>query len=204
MAQQIEVPRRIALTSTGVLTGKSTLAKYLEREYGFMRVDHSRTLVEDFVWEYNISWVSTNLTVEDVYADKECWRPELQAWGNKVGYNDPGRAEWWIKETLREWYQYPEARDVVFDSFRGERQAQILKEMGFVLVQLHIPEDLRRQRAAALGIPYDKIVRNMDNLPELERGIKKPDVWLMANMPVPKIAQVLLRDMEVRRMLRER
>ena len=204
MAQQIEA-RRIAITSTGPLSGKSTLAKYLVREFGFIRADHSRSLVEDFVRDYNAynPNVSSNLTVEDVYADKECWRPQLQAFGYRMGYNDEYGARKFIERTLDRAGATPDT-DVVYDPFRGELQGSVLKSMGFVLVQLHIPEDLRRERAASLGMPYDKIIESMDRHPKLERGIKEPDVWLMANMPVPKIAQVLIRDMEVRRMLRER
>lgn len=199
------MPRKIALNSTGPLSGKTALAKELEQAHGFFRVDHSRTLVENFVWEYNISWVSTNLTVEDVYADKECWRPQLQAWGNKVGYNDPAKSEYWIRATLHEWLRDDEMQgDVVFDSFRGEEQAEVLRRMGFTLVQLHIPENIRQYRAAVIGMPYNKILENMDRRPEIERGIKKPDVMLVATMPVPNIARFLLGDQKIRRMIRER
>src|SRR5258708_408595 len=94
--------RKIALSSTGPLSGKTTFALFLEWEYKFVRVDHSRTLVQNFVDAWNAEQGEA-LTIEDVYADKETWRGALQVHGNLIGFNEPRMALYWIEQTLKDW-----------------------------------------------------------------------------------------------------
>src|SRR5260221_4454582 len=188
---------KIALTSSSPLSGKTTLAKYLEQNYKFIRADHSRTLVASFVdnWNNPISDPSEMISVEKVYREKEIWRPQLQAYGYQVGYNDPERAKYWVRRTLSEWsVLYGGKQDVVFDSFRGELQAGILRSAGFMLVQLEIDEAERMYRARAGGVDYERMLQAMAMHPELEGGIAKPDLTLNGGEPVNLLAWALLKD----------
>src|SRR5260221_11009250 len=96
---------KIALTSRSPLSGKTTLARFLESEYGFVYAGHSLALLHDFVanWNNPISDPSEMISVEQVYREKEQWRPQLQTYGYQVGYNDPGKSPHWINRTLADW-----------------------------------------------------------------------------------------------------
>jgi hypothetical protein len=177
---------KFALCSTGPMSGKSTLARYLRDEYGFMYADHSRTLVEDYA-----KWLAP-LTVGEVYANKEHYRQELQQHGYDVGFNDESRMVYWAKYTLTEWLRLKPQRNVVFDSVRGEGQAQVLRDMGFEIVQLEISEDARQMRADEIGRDYEQIVISMFRQPELELGIARPDITLNAELPVEVLGKILI------------
>lgn len=182
---------KLALTSSGPLSGKSTLAKYLESEHGFIRADHSRTLVQSFVDTWNNTHDCMDITVEEVYAEKEEWRQALQQHSLEVGFSDPGHAVYWTKRTLKEWLSYKPQRNVVFDSFRGELQAQTMRDLGFMVVQLQITEEEREYRAIQLGKDYTKIKAAMDARPDLEKGIAKPDLTLNSELPLDVQARIL-------------
>jgi hypothetical protein len=186
--------RKYALVSTGPLSGKSTLAKHLEREYGFIRADHSRSLVEAFVAQWNAQEADglRAITVDEVYRDKEKWRPSLQEFGYTSGFNDPLKAVRWAKYTLREWLQYKPERNVVFDSLRGEGQAQVMRDLGFQIVQLEIDDETRCERARMRGFECRPLLTAMDLHPELERGIKHPDIVLNASLPVEVLGKILV------------
>lgn len=182
---------KFALTSTGPLSGKTTLAEYLRDQYGFMVASHSNTIVEGYVADWNASHVST-ISVPYVYANKEAFRQDLQTWGNTSGFNDPEKCILWVRKTLADWLQYTPARDVVFSETRGEGQAQVLRDLGFEIIQLHITEDEREYRAIQLGRDYEQIVKSMVAHPELELGIAQPDISLNAELSVEVLARVLL------------
>jgi hypothetical protein len=190
------VPHRFALTSTGPLSGKSTLARYLRDEYGFHLANHSYTLVAAFVDTWN-SVLPHNtrlphvgrITVEQVYMEKESWRAQIQTYGYQVGYNDPGRAGLWIVRTLNKWDW---KSSVVFDSFRGEVQAQVLHGLGFELVQIEIGEGARKQRAINVGVDYGAIISSMIRRPDIELGILEPDTVLKGEWQTEVQARVLL------------
>ncbi len=186
---------KLAISSSGPLSGKTTLAKYLQTEYNFIRADHSQTLVEVFVFDWNLKLMTEDpqrITVANVYANKDEFRPMLQKFGDDQGYNSGVGMERFIKRTLQEWLRHKPELDVVYDSIRSEGQAKVLKDMGFTLVQLEISEDLRRQRAAERGMDYDKIKAAMDARPDLERGIARPDVTLVDQTDLEVMSKVLM------------
>lgn len=187
--------RLFALTSNGPYSGKTTLAKHLEREYGFLVASHSRSLVELYVADWNRVDPNHRLTVEQVYTDKERHRPTLQAFGYTIGFNDPHKAEQWVRYTLREWLQTPQ-QDVVFDPARGEVQAQVLQDMGFKIVQLEISDDERCRRASLLGKDCSAVMLAINQRPELERGVKHPDISLNAELPVEVLGRILVQTPE--------
>lgn len=182
--------RKFALTASP-LSGKSTLAAHLVDGYGFIRVDYSLVLVRSFVdaWNGERPYNGEELTVEQVYQSKEQFRRDLQEHGYKIGFNDPGMAEHWIQTALKD---VGDGLDVVFDSFRGELQGEVLRGLGFTLVQLELPDDVRWQRARAMGKDPAKLAAAMHLHPELERGIKRPDISLNAQLPVDVLGRVLM------------
>ena len=182
---------KIAITSNGPLSGKSTLAKHLESEYGFTRADHSRSLVQDFVENWNNPLpYNARITVEQVYTDKESWRPLLQQFGHSAGYNIGVGARDFIAKTIKrsEWA----GGDLVYEPFRGEEQANVLRSMGFTLVQLDIDMAERMYRAMMAGVNFGKLLEAMVAHPELELGICNPDITLNGAFPVDKLARILL------------
>lgn len=189
---------RFAISSTGPLSGKSTLAKYLRDNHGFLLADHGLSVVKSYVEWYNNEFAERN-TVEHVYLNKEEYRQELQRHGYEVGFNDPDKSEQWVRFTLSAWLE-DTFRDVVFDSIRGDGQAQVLKDMGFTLAQLEISESVRKYRAQELGRDYDALLAAMEAAPELERGIERPDIIIRGESPVDIQARILL-DAEFRESL---
>lgn len=201
-----QVGRKIAISSTGPYSGKTTLAKYLEKEYGFVRADHSRTIIEDFIghWNAQPEHFQEQLTVDQVYANKEYFRQGLQEHSLRVGVSSPEKAEYWTRQTLiRAGCSITQARcpgstplvcpdkDVVFEPFRGEVQADVMRRLGFTLAQLDIPAWVRRHRARLLGKDYDQIEASMQAHPELEGGIERPDVCLDGVRPTAVLARAL-------------
>jgi hypothetical protein len=192
--------KKIALTSSGPLSGKTTLSKYLEKEYRFFRVDHSLTIAQDLVSHEN-RYNHASLTVEDIYADKECWRPQLQEHSLRMGFSSPGRALEWTDVTLEPWYRSGSRSDIVFEPFRGEVQAEVMRRLGFLIVQLEISEGERARRAKALGKDYRAIQRAMWDHEELELGIANPDLHMDASLPVSSIAETVVRLADVKSVL---
>jgi len=192
--------RKFALTSTGPISGKSTLAKYLEREHNFIRADHSHTLVSHYVDRWNVVHDRNPISMAQFYAYKDKYRPDLQEYGYKIGFNDTDLSSYWMTKTLSAWLESGQSRDVVFDSFRGELQAQVLRDMGFELVQLSIPTNVRMDRAWQLGMDFEQIRSAMSAHPELELGIANPDVRLRGDLPVEEQARILLHRPQGRRL----
>lgn len=189
--------RKIALTSTGPYSGKTTLARHLEKEYGFMVASHSLSVVRSYVQEWNSFNDSPPLTIEQVYAHKENHRRALQEHGDKMGFNDPAKAGYWIEQTLAEWLRYP-PHDVVFDPIRGEKQAQAIRKLGFTIVQLTVTGEERCRRAQELGRDCDQIRHSMRMRPDLEEGIAEPDISVMSALPVHLLARILLNEVDRR------
>lgn len=183
---------KLAITSTGPMSGKTTLAKYLEEKYGFLRVDHSRTVAENYAWYHNLYTDEPPLTVEAIYADKERYRPALQAFSLTHGFSSPSYAGDWTDETLKPWYESGESRDVVFEPFRGEVQAEEMRIRGFFIVQLDINEAVRFHRAKQLGRDYAKMMDSVAAHEELELGIANPDLQVSASLPVDQLAKIVL------------
>ena len=183
--------RRFALTGSP-LVGKSTLARHLRDTYNFMLADHSRTVVEAFVYDYNSYPPLDFLTVEAVYKDKEKWRPYLQAFSIASGFSDDDRALFWTKMTLAEWLTTSPAHDVVFDPFRGEVQAQVMRDLGFELVQIEITPELRCARARLLEYNCVELERAINAYPEIETGIKNPDITLNGALTVDELGRILM------------
>lgn len=191
---------KFALTSTGPLSSKTTLAKYLEANHGFILAEFSRALAEMFVEQWNAplpheTEIGLHLTLDQLYKEKEAYRPLLQKFGDWIGYNDPDKAEQWVLRSLNgAGFEFNGGRSVVFDSFRGEQQAQVLRGLGFTLVQLEISETERRYRAGLLGKSYPAILDAMDARPDLELGIADPDIRLRGEVPTELQARILLND----------
>lgn len=191
------VARKIALASTGPLSGKTTLAKHLEQKYGFIVASHSLSVVRSYVQEWNSHNDTPPLTIEQVYKNKERHRRALQQHGDKVGFNDPKKALYWIEQTLSEWMQYPDS-DVVFDSIRGDRQAEVIRKLGFTLVELRMPGEERCRRAQALGRDCEAVKHAMRMRPDLEEGISNPDIALLSVLPVEALARILIDEVDRR------
>lgn len=177
--------QRIALVSTGPLSGKTTLAHYLQQHEHFIIACHICTLVESFVEKEN----STNypyheFTMRDVFSNKEFYRPALQDHALAVGFHDEDMLGYWIERTIAKATQTQDSstllrtQGLVFDPIRGAAQAQYLRDTGWTIVQLQISENERARRAEAMGKDYESIVQAMQRHPDIERGINFADIVL--------------------------
>jgi hypothetical protein len=175
---------KIALASTGPLSGKSTLSRELVTKHGFKRADHSRTVVSSFVAWYNSAikrepWL-TPINEEMVYGDKERYRRGLQEHATLIGFDDPRRAGMWVETTLQQAgydWRFDDV-NIVFEPVRGKAQADALHDLGFTVVQLEISEATREYRAHLMGKSYEQIKSSMQARPEVECGIPNPDIRL--------------------------
>lgn len=200
-------PGRIALSSTGPLSGKSSLAAALHNLYGYHIADHSRTIAQDMVDDLRAGHDNyDHLTIQEVYANKEKWRPALQYHASEVMLlNTPGGAMFWTLYTLQQVTAAASAAlclvgrssnitldtdvPIVYDPFRGEAQAEVMRKLGFTIVQLHIPEEVRMERA---GDRYQAIADSMNSTLVAERGICDPDIILHATVPPHILASALM------------
>jgi hypothetical protein len=183
---------KIALVSTGPLSGKSTLAQHLKEQYGFAIACHICTLVDSFVEkESNTNYPYHEFTVTDVYDNKEFYRQALQDHALAVGFHDPLMTGYWIGRTIAQTYAQPE-QSMVFDPIRGAIQAQYLHEHGWTIVQLQISENERARRAAAMGKDYNQIWEAMVRKPDIEGGVDFADIALDAEAPTACIAHAVI------------
>lgn len=180
---------KIALTSNGPLSGKTTLARYLEYKHGFAIAKHSMTLLEDYVDWLRFATGDKDYTVQTLIQRKEIHRKALQEHGSEIGFDSPSMADVWIGRTLK---KVGSAEHIVFDSFRGEEQAKVLRDIGFILVQIEIDEEERKKRAERMGKDYDLIYEAMEKRPDLEKGIQNPDIHLVGTLMVQEQAGIIL------------
>lgn len=185
--------KRIALTSTGPLSGKTTLARYLHEHYGYVWANHSQTLVELFVDWWNRDKNKSQITVASLLANKEYWRPYLQTFGNEQGFNtDYDSARRYMEYTLDKVGARNTDKPVVYEPFRGELQGQVLRDLGFFLVQIKIPENVRQNRARGMGVDYSQVKASMDKAPELELGIRHPHMLLNGALTTDMMARMIV------------
>ncbi len=178
----------LALTAPP-LSGKTTLARYLEHHYGFVFADHSLTLVREYVaWHNSMGW---RLSTKEVYDNKEAYRKSLQEFGYQIGFNGEHQSVWWAEKTLSEWRKYPVGTSIVFDSVRDVYLADYLSDLGFKLVRIVIGGALRRQRAESLGRDYADIEQSVLARSDLERASFPVDITLFGHLPLEQQAHSL-------------
>lgn len=175
---------KIALSSNGPLSGKTTLARYLQAHYHFAIACHVCTLVESFVeYENNANYPLHELNVHEVFENKEFYRQALQNHALRVGFHDDAMLGYWIDRTIAKGMAQLDSStllrgdyNIVFDPIRGEKQAQYLHDAGWTIVQLQISEEERERRAVSMGKDYRVIVAAMQKHPDIENGIHFVDV----------------------------
>lgn len=195
---------KIALVSTGPLSGKSTLAEYLKAHCNFQIACHVCTLVNSYVEQENNARLQQSIRVgtqqfipgsaamslpllsaSDVFANKEHFRQALQDHALAVGFHDPKMTGYWIERTLARTL-VQQGQGVVFDPIRGSVQAKYLHDAGWTIVQLQISENERARRAAAMGKDYDQIWQAMQRHPDIEGGVDFADLVLDSETYTPK------------------
>lgn len=189
-------PRRIALSSTGPLSGKTTLANYLAMHHNFVHAKHNETLYVEYLLRYNERHEGQQLTIRDMLLQKEAHRQALQETGIQCGFDQPERSLYWVLKTLNSATRHWEFSPVVFDNIRGEAQAGHLRDLGFVIVQITIPESVRLHRSGSEE-RYLKLRENMGAHPDIEYGIVRPDIILPGDQPVARLAEALVGPIEL-------
>lgn len=146
------------------LSGKSSIAQYLQDHRGYFIADHGRFLVLSFVSSYNRANPKP-ISVEDVYANKGRFRQHLINHAEREGFHARGRANSWIGGTLSQ--NRERNQNIVFDSYRGKEQADALLARGFSLIEISITEAERMKRAGGKDA-YERLIAHIDKNPSVE------------------------------------
>lgn len=160
------------------LSGKSTLAIELEAR-GFQRLNFT-----DLIKELFCAWADlwgVSITVEDIYADKEAYRPDLIAFANAAGFDDGFGVEMLIDQID------PNATGVVFDNVRTEAQWKLLKAAGFTLVRLTTEERFRVARAMTLCISREDFLATADSFTEMPLPTEPDEIRLHQAGPIDDV-----------------
>lgn len=143
---------RIAVAGR-MYSGKTSLAQYLVEHHGWYCIGYTDLLKE---W---LSGFLTGLgvitTVEDICRDKAKYRVILQELGNLLGFNEG----FGVHEAIRRWDRDGRPEPVIFDNVRFDGQFEALADLGFVLVELRVPQELRVHCAQGLGISSEDLHR---------------------------------------------
>lgn len=177
---------RVALQGE-IGSGKSTLAKYMRENHGWYVMEYSDSLKWALCKALNYFEDETGerFDAPDIQADKNRFRKALQELGSALGF-DKGVG---VETALKDWELYRRSANqpVIFDNVRFEEQFNILKPHGFVLVELFVNYNQRKERATKKGISlegYGHIA---------EESCPEPDLYLNANGTVEETAELLLR-----------
>jgi dephospho-CoA kinase len=138
---------RLALTG-GLMSGKSSLARYLVNEHGFHYVNYT-DLIKEFA-SVALAEVGMQVSVADIHADKERYRPFLIALATLLDF-DHGYG---IDEIVK-LLDAQKADKVVFDNCRFDPQFEKLQAAGFRLVRITTPYTVRLARGLEKGMTKD-------------------------------------------------
>lgn len=178
---------RIALTGPAY-SGKTTLADYLEEHCGWTKLNYTDRITIDVAKA--LSAVRERpVTVDEIMRDKEKHRPILKALSAYLGYNQG----YGVKDLLQEYEaqrDYSERELVVWDCVRYERQADILVDAGFVIVEMEVEVVTQQTRAFAKGITAEKLEELMGL--EADEGVI-PDMKLDGAAHIAELADALMR-----------
>lgn len=161
-------------------SGKTTIARYMAEEHGWLHIDYTGLLKSWLVEAVNDCREQRDFTLEELVESKEKYRHLLQQWGELVGF-DNGNG---VEESLIPMLNEPK-RHIIFDNVRFQAQFDILDDYGFVLGRL---ETVRRAYSPA----------EADGHPA-EHQVLRPDIIINADRTVDEIALVLLRLAEPNR-----
>lgn len=158
----------------GPFVGTTTLAKWLDVQYGFMHISMSDVLIEEYE---DTNGLSRGVVKEN----KNTFRTALQDFGVESGFDTDPR---WIKRCLRPWLTYKPERDVVIEKVRTNEQARTLRGMGFHIIELSVSEDTRLLRAYSAGVSPEQFQSILKH--PIEHGIDTNliDSFLLAEGPV--------------------
>lgn len=124
-------------------SGKSSLAQALQ-DRGFQVLNYT-DLLKQYLSEA-LAAIGIQVSVEEMHADKEKYRQLLIEFATVIGFDDGFGIDRMLSEIK------PDAEGVVLDNVRFQKQYDLLKPEGFVLVRLTTPERVRLARARGEGM----------------------------------------------------
>jgi dephospho-CoA kinase len=150
-------------------SGKTYCADYLVKNRGFTKVNFA----------YKLKKLAAEIF--DVHTKDGHDRIVLQQLGQKMREIDP---DVWVKLALKEvaFHEYANGTErFVFDDLRYMNEASALKEAGFTLVRVYVPENIRLQRIKDLypNTPEDSASHSS----ELEWANIVPDLIIDSAYP---------------------
>lgn len=169
----------IALTGK-IGTGKTAVAKALEAK-GYILVSYTdllKTLLANALTAIGIP-----TTLDDILADKPCYRALIQEFGSVIGFDLGGE---FIQTALQVWVEQGKP-PCVLDNIRTDAQAADVIDAGFDIVCLTASDHFRYDRIEATGANlYHTLEREQH---AIEQGIDEAhiDLTLATDLATPEM-----------------
>lgn len=172
-------PRRFAIHGR-MFSGKSTIARLLDEEHGFLwanYTDYGKTIMARAL----SAMFGRHVSQAEVIRRKNELRPFLIE-GLRVYGFDEGNG---VDDMLKMLDLSPET-EVIFDNVRYLAQYEKLKPYGFRLVRLVISDEEQERRAADAGMHYDELVRLRDEPSEQPVPVQHGEIALYCDGRTPQ------------------
>lgn len=170
--------------------GKTTLAKLLSEEYGYVVRSLASNLKDMTNSVYGTSDKGASVIVQTENGpESRTVREVLQGLGDAVKTVD---RDFWIRWFLSDCQDYSNnSLPVVCDDGRMAREADRLREEGWLLVLVDTPEDLRVRRFVNLygRTPSEK---EMKHRTEQELGLIRFDLTVDGTLPIERQGEIVV------------
>ena len=152
----------VALTSSGPYVGATTTAEALVKYYGFMHINMSAILIEEYA-------KSRRLPVMHIVEHKAYYRQELQQFGHECKFQtSPARFLAPLLVMMRD--RIAGNGSIVIEKVRTDEQARYLKnEWGALVVNLCVSDQERIERASKYGVSEQELRAHLSN--PVEQGV---------------------------------
>jgi hypothetical protein len=175
------------------LSGKTTLANYLHRRYGFTVIRYNDILKKRAALA--LSHIGRKTTLADIRRDKEVYRPFLQELGSLLHFDEGAFIDEAVASVRGRFLEDSTGRllgDVVFDNVRFLAQWEKLRAHGFQLVKLDLSPSAQMARAEDNGLPVQMLGRSMKHPAELGFPHQPGEILVDASYPTKDIAKDIL------------
>lgn len=137
----------------GAKAGKSSIARALETLHGYYTLHYSN-LLKNFAQQ-----MLATIGVDIATLPKETLRPFLQALGDVSGFSQGN----YLADMVGMARTIQPATPLVIDCLRTPGQAVIARDLGFLVVEVAVPTEVRLERARADGEDADQLLRNLQH-----------------------------------------
>lgn len=169
--------------------GKTTLARELADSYGYVPVSMAANMKWIVRQVYGTTDKASSVTVtnRDGTTREVTMRQVLQGVGERMKDID---RDFWLKWLLSDVSDIPTEYPLVMDDARMLFEAEVLRERGWLLVRLVVPEDIRAERHLRLYGRYPTEAEKNHPTETQVDGIT-PDIEFDGTRPAEELADIL-------------